>query len=170
MTNRVLPLVLLCLVAPTPAYAMIELLPVFFACAGLVVVLGSVPFAALLKRRLMGVLFQQGAVVSWKALYIVTCVEAAIMACSFLLFLVSMGSGVGPHTQAGMVFSAIFACSTILYSVVAMMPNLWLLKRTHMRSHDNGEPLDHPVTAWLLSLPTPVVMVLCVVAFYAAAR
>ncbi len=168
MTNRVLLTVLVCLITPAPAYAMIELLPAFFACAGVVVMLATVPFAALLKRRLLGMAFQGRAIVSWKAIYIVTCVEVAIMACSFLLFFASMSSRIIPHGKPAIVFSAIFACSTVLYSVVAMMPNLWLLRHTHVQSQDNRESHDHPVTAWALSFPTPLVMVLCVVSLYAA--
>jgi hypothetical protein len=157
-----------CLAAPGPAFAMIERLPIFFAMTGMVVVLGTVPFAAMLKRLLMGVLFRQGAVVSWQALHLVTFAEAVIMACSFLLFLVSAGSRIVPHGRVPIVFSGIFACSAILYSVVAMMPELWLLKRTQIPPDASGQPHDHPFNAWLLSLPTPFVMILWVVALYAA--
>jgi hypothetical protein len=154
------------LAIPSPAHAMIELLPAFFAVTGLFIMATTMPVALLLKRLVLRRWCGPGAVLSWMPLVLVTCAEAVIMALCLVLWFSRIDSMLLPlKTGTESPFAPIFAVlagSSILYSLLAFMPNLWLLSRIDARSDGGKKAESRLASAWLLSLPLPSVLVLCI--------
>ena len=164
--NRVLLFLSLCLALPVPVYAMIELLPAAFATLGILLIILVVPIVVQVKRSLLALRFPDKPVVPWKRLCIVTVAEGAILGCAFLLFFVSMESWLVPNSGRA-IMAVTFTYATILYSLIAVMPNLWLLSALEKEFHVSRESQRPSAFAWLLSLPFPFVLLAEVLTIYA---
>jgi hypothetical protein len=168
MKSRISMLVFLpvCLAYPTPAHAMIELMPSFLFVSTLLIMAMVALVSLFLKRFMIRRWFHQGAVPSWARVSVVTCAEAFIMI--FSMYVVIARIELFPPGDAWEDFDCrpfflqLFAIGALLYSIIAIIPNMWLLHDPSVPSGTDNAQGNNLIRAWLIGLPVPGILAMCV--------
>jgi hypothetical protein len=155
----------------SPCYAMIELLPFFFAGVALFTLAAGTLVGALLKAPLLRLFTAGTARVPARAIIGVAFGEFFILALSLFVCFYRMSSGAPAFHGRGLAFLAlVFVCSTALYEAIAVLPNLYLLGKGHALSESDSPRFQRMEYAALLAAPTPLLTFTLTIVLYLAAR
>jgi hypothetical protein len=149
---------------------MLELLPVFFAGAGIFIFGFGAVVGSLIKLPLLRFLAGGSSRVRWSTIAKVSFWEVVILFLSVLALLYRMSSE--PFVFQGHPFwfmSVLFGCSTILYCVFGIIPNLYLLGKVVQEDKDRQNEFQKLGYAALLALPTPLFSFALASVLYASA-
>lgn len=155
----------ICLAYPIPADAMIELMPSFFFVSTLLIMAIVAVVALFMKRFMIRRWFRQGAVPSWPRVGVVTCVEALIMIFSMYVVVARIElfppGDVSEDFDCRPFFLQLFAIGALLYSIIAIIPNMWLLHDPSVPSGTDNAQGNNLIRAWLMGLPVPAILTMC---------
>jgi hypothetical protein len=136
---------------------MLELLPLFFAVAGILIIGLGAALAALVKMPLLRFCAGGSPRVRWTTVLQVVVAEVLILGLSIFAVLQSMSSEVTAFHGHGMWFMvALFSGSTVFYCVFGVIPNLYLLGKVTTEVKSSTKEFQRLGCAALLALPTPL--------------
>jgi hypothetical protein len=148
---------------------MLELLPLFFAVAGILIIVLGAALAALVKMPLLRFCAGGSPRVRWTTVLQVVVAEVLILGFSMLAVLHSLSSEAAAFRGHGLWFMvALFCGSTILYSAFGVIPNMYLLGKITDEDKENGENFQGLGYAALLALPTPLFSFTLAIILYAS--
>lgn len=162
----------LLLVFPQLSYAMIELMPAFFAVAiGGILIIG-VFIASVLKSVIIRLMAPRENLPSFKRIAAVAFADIIIMSlASTVAFVMVQGSFVpaNPHKALALVIFFLFA--TVIHVVIAIWPNSFLIESRAEVSSKDDMVMSGLGMAAILALLTPlVVFLLCLIVGYSIGR
>ncbi len=167
----VLAATMACLSIPSPCYAMIELLPFFFATLGFLTLGLGVVLGALVKKPLLRLLGGDPQRLLWSTVLQVAAVEFLLLAFTTFAFLFRMSSEItAAHGHASLFLSSLFAASAMLYWVFSVIPNLYLLGKIRGDSRDSNRQFQRVGYAALFALPTPFFSFGITIIFFVSVR
>jgi hypothetical protein len=148
---------------------MLELLPLFLAVAGILIIGLGAALAALVKMPLLRFCAGGSPRVRWTTVVQVVVAEVLILGCSVLAILQRMSSEVTAFHGYGLWFmGALFCGSTILYCAFGVIPNLYLIGKATTEVKSSRKDFQRLGYAALLALPTPLFSFTLAIILYAS--
>jgi hypothetical protein len=158
----------LLLVFPQDSYAMIELLPAFFAIAiGGVILIGAL-IASIVKTLIIRYLAAGEKLPSFKRIAAVAVSDMITMGLAATVALTLVQNSLVPaNPHKALAFVTFFLSATVIHMVIAFWPNSFLLESPARAVSQNETALSGMAMAAILALSTPlVVILLCLIIGY----
>jgi hypothetical protein len=167
-TSMILLALALLLLFPQHSYALIELMPAFFASSiGGVILIGALA-ASILKALIIRHLAGHENLPSFKRIAAVAASDMITMTLAAAIAFTIVQSSLAPaNPHKALAIATFFSCAAAIHVVIAVLPNSFLIESRAGAVPKNEMALSKIAMATILAFSTPVVVVfLCLIIGY----